>query len=372
LRRVIMVMPNWNAPSLVPIHRQLTMLHEAGILAGIILPYQTGINNWLGVPVYSLESTNSLRHQISNAVLYKLGMRRPNLLTNFAKAVKSINADTIICQYGTLAVELHSVLQGLPHRIFIHVHGGDTEDFQDDIYWERLRELSQHCIILSNSEHVSDRLIKRGIAPERIILKYLGVEIPNEKSKHHYKVQDITVLHLGRLVDCKSPDRTIMAFDRACENGLQGQLIIAGDGPLLVTCQLFRARSRFSDRIHLLGAVSKEQATKLFSDADIFTLHAITGEITGQSEAFGVSIVEAMAASLPVVTCPVGGIVEIVIPGHTGILTTPGSIAEHADALLTLANDPNLRNVMGNAGRQRVYEKFSVENEKQMLLQILN
>ncbi len=173
-------------------------------------------------------------------------------------------------------------------------------------------------------------------------------------------------------MDCKSPDRTIQAFELACEQGLRGRLIIAGDGHLRVTCELLRVRSKWRDRIELLGAVSKEEGDRLRAEADIFTHHAIQGEISGQFESFGLAIVEAMAESLPVVTCPVGGIKETVVGGQTGILIEPGDVEAQAAALLKLARDPELRYQLGKAGWQRAKDNFSLELEKKNLLSILS
>ena len=369
--RVIMVMPNWKAPSEVFIYRQMQFLYNADRLASIILPYRSDVSNWHQVPVYSLENKDSIREQILRAIKAKLRIKHVGMKEKFIKSVHSSPSETILLHYATLAHELYDVLLQLPHRLFIHVHGGDIEDFYDESYWENLRTLSRHGFFLSNSEESVRRLRRHGIPNDKIILKYLGVEVPKTLPKIHTKTKDITILHLGRLIDCKSPDRTIMAFEKACEQGLEGQLVIAGDGPLKITCELLKVRSAFKDRIHLLGAVSAEEGAKLRADADIFTQHSIVGELTYQTEAFGVSIVEAMAAGLPIVTCPVGGIVEIVVPGITGILTTPGSVDEQASAFLKLANDPALRTEMGVAGWQRVSEKFSIEIERKLLLEIL-
>jgi glycosyltransferase involved in cell wall biosynthesis len=73
------------------------------------------------------------------------------------------------------------------------------------------------------------------------------------------------------------------------------------------------------------------------------------------------AVLEAMAAGLPVVATRVGGVPEVVVEGQTGILVPPRDPNALADALLTLLRDPNLRRRMGQAGRQRVQEYFSVD-----------
>jgi len=108
------------------------------------------------------------------------------------------------------------------------------------------------------------------------------------------------------------------------------------------------------------------------SEADIFTQHNIQGEITRQSEAFGVSIIEAMAHGLPVVCTKHGGVIESVVDGETGFMCDPGDIEAQADAFLKLANNIELRQNMGDAGRKRVAEYFNPEQEALQLREIMN
>lgn len=73
------------------------------------------------------------------------------------------------------------------------------------------------------------------------------------------------------------------------------------------------------------------------------------------------SVLEAMAAGLPVVASRVGGVPELVVDGATGLLVDPGRPDELAAALLRLVGDPGLRRRLGDAGRARVEQSFDVD-----------
>lgn len=146
---------------------------------------------------------------------------------------------------------------------------------------------------------------------------------------------------------------------------------MVGDGPLKTTCELLRLRSPYRDSITLLDSIPNEKAQQLYLESDIYTQHNITGEITGQAEGFGVSIVEAMASGLPFVGTKNGGVLETVIDGITGILVDPGDVESQADAFLDLAQNPALRQEMGEAGRKRVFDNFSPQQEVDQLRSIL-
>ena len=72
------------------------------------------------------------------------------------------------------------------------------------------------------------------------------------------------------------------------------------------------------------------------------------------------TVMEAMAAGLPVVATAVGGTPEVVVDGVTGILVPPRSPDALAEAISTLLQDPDLRRKMGQAGKERVRQCFSV------------
>jgi glycosyltransferase involved in cell wall biosynthesis len=76
------------------------------------------------------------------------------------------------------------------------------------------------------------------------------------------------------------------------------------------------------------------------------------------SESFGVAILEASACGLPVVVSRVGGLVEVVEEGVTGYIVDKEDVAQFAAILLTLVQNPKLRDSMGMAGRQTVKEKY--------------
>jgi glycosyltransferase involved in cell wall biosynthesis len=80
----------------------------------------------------------------------------------------------------------------------------------------------------------------------------------------------------------------------------------------------------------------------------------------GEQEGFSNAILEAMAAGLPVVASRAGGNPEAVVDGETGILFPPGDAGAMAQAILSLLRDPARAKAMGNAGRRRVLELFSI------------
>jgi glycosyltransferase involved in cell wall biosynthesis len=141
------------------------------------------------------------------------------------------------------------------------------------------------------------------------------------------------VLYAGRL----SPEKGVLELVEAA-NGIP--LVIVGDGPL---------------REHVPGArgfVAHDELLKLYGRAAVVA-------VPSYREGFGVVCAEAMAHGRPVVASAVGGLLDLVSDGVTGIHVPPGDVPALRAALERLLADRELRRRLGEAGRERVRERFS-------------
>lgn len=381
--KLLFMMPQWNAVSEVWMNRMLEGLVE--YIGGLVVNDSAGVSDWNGLfPVYYIkESTHEVRFASSlfKSFGFNLLKESPSSYKRIKNIFDELSPSQILCHYGTFAAHFSPVWSENDFPLFIHFHGFDaTFDLRQNAYPElkahpehylsEILSLQKRATFIANSFFTKSLLVRAGIAEDCIKVKYYGIPVP-ELSKTHSKTTNIKILHLGRLVDFKSPDRTIKAFEIAKSRGLDATLIIAGDGPLRNYCELLRLRSPYKDLISFLGPVNRAKAQELFYESDIFTHHNIQGEITRQSECFGVSPVEAMAVGLPYVGTKNGGVLESVVHGETGFLNEPGDVEAQADSFLELARNPELRQRMGDAGRKRVAEHFSPEQERDRLVQIM-
>jgi glycosyltransferase involved in cell wall biosynthesis len=138
------------------------------------------------------------------------------------------------------------------------------------------------------------------------------------------------------------------------------ELVIVGDGPDRERVEDERNR-RLPERVRLLG--ERDDVPGLLSDADVFVL-------ASRSEGLPLSVVEAMAAGLPVVASDVGGLRELVRDGETGVLVPPGDPAALADALRPLLADRELRRRLGSAGRVRAETLFDLSGFRRAHLEL--
>jgi glycosyltransferase involved in cell wall biosynthesis len=161
------------------------------------------------------------------------------------------------------------------------------------------------------------------------------------------------ILFLGVVGERKGVDVLLNAFAELQAQGHAARLVICGNGQ--VEAMTRRAYELgISDHTHFLGWVSEEEADRQLRAADIFVLPS-------RAENQPVSILEAMARALPVVASEVGAIPEQVVQEKTGLLVPAGNVPVLAAALTRLIASRDLRERLGEAGRERFENIFSVE-----------
>jgi glycosyltransferase involved in cell wall biosynthesis len=380
---LLVMMPQWRATTEAWMHRMLKGL--APHIAALIVNNAGRNKVWNEyLPVYSLDQPPQKIRYVTRGLRViglELHQRKPVPHKRLAAIIEKLAPSHILCQYGTYFYQFQEFLAQTQVPLFVHFHGYDaTFDlrladcpdtrYHPEDYLTSLLANENRVTWIANSRFTKSLLVAAGLTAENIRMKYYGFPIP-VKQKLHQDRTNIQILHLGRLIDFKSPDRTIQAFEIARSRGLRGRLVMAGDGPLRSYCELLRTRSPYRDSIHMLGAVNQEHTESLFFESDIFTQHNLKGELSRQAECFGASPVEAMAAGLPVVCTKSGGVVESVVDGKTGFLNEPGDIEAQAEDFLRLAEDPELRQKIGDAGRKRVAKCFSPEQETKALCEIM-
>jgi glycosyltransferase involved in cell wall biosynthesis len=159
------------------------------------------------------------------------------------------------------------------------------------------------------------------------------------------------VLFLGRLGRRKGVYDLLEAAARIAADVPTMRLCLAGDGEL----EQVRARAEalgIVDRVQLLGWVRGGKKARLLASASVYALPSY-------AEGMPMSVLEAMAAGLPVLSTPAGGIPDAVRDGVEGLLVNPGDVAALADRLHRLLLEPGLAERMGSAARRRAVGCFS-------------
>ncbi len=170
-----------------------------------------------------------------------------------------------------------------------------------------------------------------------------------------------TILFVGRQEPRKGLTHLLTAYGRLRAQRSDVQLVIAGPiSPLGRRQRNWVQRQGWQDVI-FTGAVSQMELLRYYQTADLLCAPATGGE------SFGLILVEAMAAGLPVVASDIPGYRDLLDRSEAGKIVPPHDPIPLAEALLTLVDDQSARAAMGAAGRQRA-EAFSVETVGQQVL----
>lgn len=162
-----------------------------------------------------------------------------------------------------------------------------------------------------------------------------------------------TMLSLGRLGKNKGTYDLLEAIQDLSVQYPSLHAQLGGDGE--VDKVMARAEELgVSNRVELLGWVRGQDKEHCLASAMVYVLPSY-------NEGLPMSVLEAMAAGLPVLTTPVGGIPEAVTDGVEGFLVEPGDVSAIADRLNRLLSEPGLAERMGAAARRKIETTFSAE-----------
>jgi glycosyltransferase involved in cell wall biosynthesis len=161
---------------------------------------------------------------------------------------------------------------------------------------------------------------------------------------------DFAILQAARLQPIKDHATAIRAMSRVAAIRGDIRLLVAGEGLSASEIDALTGALGLQTQVIRLGF--RADVTRLLAAADLVLLSSV-------SEGIPLSLIEGMAAGLPVLATRVGGIPEVVEDGRTGQLVAASDDEAMAQQILRLAEDPVLREQMGQAGRQRANELFS-------------
>jgi alpha-maltose-1-phosphate synthase len=193
--------------------------------------------------------------------------------------------------------------------------------------------------------------------PGKVVVIHNGIDpdrFRRTEARDHLErlgVREPYVLFVGRITDQKGIFHLLEAAPKM-PPGVQVVLCASAPDTPEIEQRLRTAVANHPNVKWIFEMVSHDVVVQLYSHAEVFACPSVY-------EPFGIINLEAMACETPVVASAVGGILEVVEDGKTGLLVPPARPDLLADALLRVLNDKAAARAMGKAGRKRVEDKFS-------------
>jgi len=235
----------------------------------------------------------------------------------------------------------------------VFFHGYDaTQVTQEQLgIYDRL--FASGAVILTNSEFLRRRLIGCGAPSERIAIVRLAAAPQFHAASREPASSEKLLLSIARLVPKKGIEDSIAAFARAqTVLGGEWRYEIIGDGPLRAELAAVAESAGVGGLVQFRGVLSRAATLEALRRASVFVL-ASKPAPNGDADGTPVSVIEAAAVGVPVVSTVQAGIPEI-LPREAeaeGFLVPPGDVAGLANALARLGTDDRLRQRWGDACR---------------------
>lgn len=218
--------------------------------------------------------------------------------------------------------------------------------------------------VITPSHHLKQQIVACGYIPEEIV-QPIHTGIPDLdtapdrdtarthlRQKYTLPADSIIAVTSGRFVDQKGHTHLVAAMPAMAQQHPRVRFLWLGNGPLESMLKARLTELNMLDRVVFAGLL------------DVFTLELLGADLMihpSIEEPFGIVLLEAMRASLPIVASRVGGIPEVVAENETALLVPPADHASLAATVNLLLEDPDRLVRMGEAGRNRWREHFSYE-----------
>lgn len=196
------------------------------------------------------------------------------------------------------------------------------------------------------SESTADDLVRRGLRRSDVAVIHPGIDTGFfTPGPERGRADEPTFVYLGRLKRYKGVDLILRAAAVLAEARLPHRVLIAGTGDDAPRLRALARRLRIADRVELLGWVSEERKRDLFRAAwaNVFT---------SPKEGWGITCIEAAACGTPTIASDAPGLRESVVDGVTGRLVPHGDVEALADAIRTLALDPQRVEQLGRGAME--------------------
>lgn len=294
-----------------------------------------------GVPVETLAQSGGRRGSTLRRLVARLHQLRPHVLHTHNPAPHWQGA---LARLATRVPVLVNTKHGRNYA-----HRGGARWLARTASW-----ISDAVVPVSEDAADVARHLER-VAPRKLHVVLNGIDLegytPPERRPETFGYRGICVARLNPVKDFPN---LLAAVRRVVDQEPRFRLEVVGDGPARDHVHALCRELQLDAHVDWLGA--RHDVRERLTAADLFVL-------ASKSEGISLTILEAMMAALPVVATDVGGNREIVVEGRTGRLVPSGDAERLAAAILDTLADPATAIAAGQAGRQRVVERFDIRQK---------
>ena len=290
----------------------------------------------------------------------------------YLRVFRDFKIDAVLVEYGDMGVHVMDATNRSGIPLIVHFHGYDASvlsvlEEQRETY-PRMFEIASSIIAVSHA--MRRKLIELGAPADKVKYNPCGVDCEQFSGGDPASAPPL-FLSVGRFTEKKAPQITLRAFAKTLKSCPDARLRMIGEGPLLEECQTLAKKLNIEGAVDFLGWQDQSVIMGEMQRARALVQHSVMSA-TGDCEGTPVSILEAGATGLPVVSTRHAGIPDVVIEGETGLLVDEHDDTSMAQHMIRLAQEPELAGRMGKAAREHIQKNFSKELRIGNLWSIIN
>jgi len=266
----------------------------------------------------------------------------------------------VLSEFGHTGAKMAPICKDLNIPLIAHFHGGDINNRGNvKNFWEEYQFLFKNSsAIIGVSEDMKEDLVAIGSIKEKTYVIPCGAHDRFFNITPKFKQTDF--IFIGRFVNMKSPYYTLLAFNILLKKIPDAKLIMIGDGELHNTVSNLSKYFKIENSVNFTKWIEHSKIDEYLEASCCYVQHSIISE-NGDAEGTPVSILEASAAGLPIISTKHKGIKQAVIHGETGYLVEEHDVDKMAEYMIQVASDMNLAKKMGDAGRIHIKNNYSME-----------
>jgi len=275
--------------------------------------------------------------------------------------MKSDDSEHVHAHFGTnsTAIVMLANKLGGPHYSFT-VHGSELNKAEFISLDEKIRQASFVVAVSSYGRSQLYRLVEHKFW-NKIIVIHCGLEPMFYQVDIPAIGQSCKLVCVGRLSKEKGQLLLLDATKKLIDDGINMQLVLAGDGPMRVEIERLIKRYELTSQVHITGWINSAQVRH-----ELLTARGMV--LPSFSEGLPVVIMEAMSLKRPVIATYLAGIPELIIPNENGWLVPAGSIDDLKEAMKQLLTKPEAElKRLGDNARNRVLERHDIYIESDKL-----
>lgn len=298
--------------------------------------------------------------------------RPRQLYLNFAYLLQALVVGQWMRRNDVKHLHTHysSTVALLVQRVFgvdlsISFHGPD--EFNDPAGFWIPEKVAGSNFVRAISHYARSQLMKSSATEDwdKIEVVYMGVD-PETFAPRPFRrnPSPVEIICVGRLAPVKAQHILIAAVDLLARGDWNVLLHVVGGGPDRESLERDVAKRGLGEHVVFHGFTPQEKLDELYRQADVFALPSFAEGVPGV-------LMEAMAMEIPCVSTWITGVPELIRNGIDGLLVPPSDTEAFAGAIRQLIDDPDLRLKIGQAGRQRILDKFDLRKNSTVLAGVL-